>query len=559
MCFLLVSVYGFTQTSPSTLQRKMLGAGEKIPALNQTFNATLKTQANPPARGLTDGVDVRLFPSSHVQSEVIIALNKKYPKNLLASANTLIGSFNYNQGYYASVDGGVTWTGSDALQNIAQGTMVGDPSVAFSANGTAFMTSLGYNGFSTVGYWFQKSTDGGRNWTNGVKGDNGLNFDKEMVTSDNILTSPFANNFYCAWTDFNSGNGAVAFNRSTDLGTTFSPKIYLRSGAIGFGQGTNVQTGPQGQVYVCYADHTSVIPPYKATGMGFVRSMDGGVTFTPATVIFPYKGTRVDYTYNTYNFTRVNDFPSMSVDKGNGQHKGRIYITYPEENSIDKHSEIKVRFSDNQGDTWSNPVIVNIPNARQSFFPWITVDDKYGIVWVVYYAFDQATGYSTNTYVAASLDGLTWYNTKVSDVPHITAAIDNTQFATGYAGDYIGIAAYNAVAYATWMDNRNGTWQVYMSPVTAHAALPAPAAENMTKEVTILHVNPNPFTNVLHINLSNADIKSVQMFYQSGALAKQWASGNLQTINTSILPKGIYTIKVMAKDGRTYSQKLIKE
>jgi hypothetical protein len=423
------------------------------------------------------------------------------------------------------------------------------------------MTSIAAGAFGTAGYWFQKSADGGATWSAGVKGDGGANFDKEMITADNITTSAFANNFYCAWTDFNSGNGAVAFNRSTDKGVTFSNKIFLRSGAVGFGQGTNVQTGPNGEVYVCWADHTQVVSPFKADGMGFARSTNGGVSFTPATVIFPYRGTRVDGSDNTYNFVRVNDFPSMAVDKSNRLHRGRIYIVYPEANINDQHSEIKVRFSDNQGTTWSNPVVVNIPNARQSFFPWITVDDKYGIVWVTYYAFDQSTGFSTNTYVAASINGSQWFNQKVSDVAHITAPIDNTNFAFGYAGDYIGISAYNGVGHAAWMDNRNGTWQVYTSPVTAHRTLlQAFEEENIAQQKTnTLSVNPNPFSGTIRISLSNAEIKSVELYYQSGALAKQWNSGNMQTLNVGTLPKGVYTISVIDKDGKAYSQKIIKE
>src|SRR5215212_1934168 len=111
--FLLSGMYVCAQnTSPSTFHWKILKPGEKAPNIIQKFNPTLKTNANPPAPGLVDGPDVRIFPSTHVQSEVIIAINKANPQNLLASANTLLGSFNYNQGYYSSTNGGATWSGS---------------------------------------------------------------------------------------------------------------------------------------------------------------------------------------------------------------------------------------------------------------------------------------------------------------------------------------------------------------------------------------------------------------------------------------------------------------
>jgi hypothetical protein len=562
--FVLLLLNGFAQAQTNkaaSLQRKSNPDDKNAAPLVQKLNPGLVTIANAPVTGLADSPDVYIFPSSHVQSEVMIAISKANPKNLIASTNTLLGSFNYNQGFYSSSDGGRTWTGSDQLQKINGSTIDGDPSVAFSADGTGFLTSIAHDGSGTAGYWFQKSTDGGQNWSKGVKGNSGANLDKDMITADNLTTSPFANNFYATWTDFNSGNGAVALNRSTNKGSTFSSELILRSGAVGFGQGTNVQTGINGEVYVCWADHTKIISPYKANGLGFAKSTDGGVTFTPYSVIFPYKGTRVDNTNATYNHTRVNDFPSMAVDKSTHLHKGRIYITYPEANQTDGHSEIKVRFSDNGGTTWSGAFVVNIPNARQSFFPWICVDDKQGIVWVVYYAFDNASGYSTNTYVAASANGKTWVNSRVSDVAHVTAPIDNTNFAAGYAGDYIGIVAFNGVAHPVWMDNRNGQWQIYTSAVTAQSTLlnavdeeEAPIAANKI----VLTISPNPASNVLNLKL-DASIKSVSIYYQSGMLARQWNSGDMQSLNVVGLTGGVYTINVIDKNGKSYSQQFMKE
>src|SRR6478752_2136661 len=224
--FLLLNGSVQAQTNKAALlQRKLNSNAQNIILPVQKFNPPLITKANAPAAGLSDGPDVQIFPSGNVQAEVMIAINKTNPNNLLASTNTLLGPLTYNQGFYSSSNGGATWTGSDQLQNIAANKIDGDPSVAFSADGTAFLTSIAGGVFGTAGYWFQKSTDGGKNWSTGVKGNSGANFDKEMVTSDNLTTSPFANNFYCGWTDFNSGNGAVAFNKSTDKGTTFSNEL----------------------------------------------------------------------------------------------------------------------------------------------------------------------------------------------------------------------------------------------------------------------------------------------------------------------------------------------
>lgn len=73
----------------------------------------------------------------------------------------------------------------------------------------------------------------------------------------------YANNLYCAWTNL-IVNTRVAFNRSTNGGTTFSTPIWL---SVGAGQGTNVQTGVNGEVYVCWSDYAgNAVHDYSAKG-----------------------------------------------------------------------------------------------------------------------------------------------------------------------------------------------------------------------------------------------------------------------------------------------------
>ena len=174
--------------------------------------------------------------------------------------------------------------------------------------------------------------------------------------------------------------------------------------------------------------------------MGFCSSTNGGVNFTAPIRVIAYTGIRQ---YNSvlgddenpnFNMTRVNDFPSMAVDKSNGPRSGRIYVAFAARENGTGKAIIQVSWSDNQGTSWSAPLTVSIPNGTQSWFPWITVDASTGLIYVVYYSFDQPTGFSTNTYVATSNDGgATFSNQKVSSVAHTTATIQ--PFLYGYAGD----------------------------------------------------------------------------------------------------------------------------
>jgi len=539
-----------------------------------TFKPSVTTKASPSTSSLTDAPDVRVHPSANIQSEDHISINKTNPDNLVASANTLLGidkgRILYNQGYYYSSDGGKTWSGADFLQYTKNQIVLGDPSTAFTANGHAMLTTIDFSNFDfSYGYLFQISRDGGANWSRPkeARGDQyyTLGFDKLMIAADNSKASPHANNFYAAWTDFSIGNGEVLFNRSTDEGKTFSSPVIIRTAIAGFGQGTNVQTGPDGQVYVCWADHSVVEYPYQADGLGFTSSNNGGVSFKPYKVVFKYDGIRTFSDNPTFNYTRVADFPAMAVDKSTGPHRGRIYVTYPTKQNHVGKAIVQVRYSDNEGQNWSQPKTVSIPNGKQNFFPWITVDDATGEVWVVYNTFDRPAPYATNTYVAYSSNGgATWENQKVSDVSHITASINNDYFAEGYAGDYIGITAYGGKAYPIWHDDRNGTWQAYCSPVSSSSTAQKANSDQQLSNTTIKETNrkitvgPNPFNNFLQLQVFNEQVNAVQLVNELGTVVKQWNNVTSKALDVADIPQGIYILKITGKENKVYAQKVIK-
>ncbi len=225
--------------------------------------------------------------------------------------------------------------------------------------------------------------------------------------------------------------------------------------------------------------------------------------------------------YDSRFNSRVNDFPSMAVDKSNGPNRGRIYIAYPTGGS--GTSVIQVRYSDDQGSTWSQPKTISISGATQSFFPWITVDDSTGIVCIAYYAFDTSVQYGTDTYLAYSSDcGQTYSNIKVSDVSHITAPI--YPYGKGYAGDYIGVAAYGGKAYPAWMDDRNGTWQIYVSPVHFVFASITGDSTVCTSGSTFTLNNPPPNATVNWTQSNNLTYVSGQGTDNYVVKATTWAS-----------------------------------
>ncbi|MCD6256084.1 MAG: hypothetical protein J7J44_07425 [Deltaproteobacteria bacterium] len=98
----------------------------------ETSNGSVKWHIR---TSITSGsIDIHIYPSSNHQSETSIAINPANLNNLLIGATTLV-NWDYKQGYYYSLNGGITWSGADTLPGI--GDVTSDPAVAFDANGNA--------------------------------------------------------------------------------------------------------------------------------------------------------------------------------------------------------------------------------------------------------------------------------------------------------------------------------------------------------------------------------------------------------------------------------------
>ncbi len=417
------------------------------------------------AQQIVDATDWRIFESDKHQTEVHISINKKSPNIILVSANIHDNKKLKSQGYYYSLDEGITWQGADEIPNNVK--VFGDPVTGFDANGDFHLVSMAKKGDDSDGYYVFSSTDNGANWTHMRGTGPDANLDKPMsVFFDDHLGSPFSNNFYCAWTqwddDFLVAEG-VRFNRSTNLLQNFDNAFWLTPD---YGQGTNVQVGPNGEVYVCWANYTNGGVPAQDLGFAY-SNMGGAVNSFTVGLPFSYSGIRTSTGGITqFGGPRTNDFPSMAVDRSCGPHRGRIYVAYPEFDS-QGNAVIDLQYSDDHGAVGSfinPPNPISTPNVEQAFFPWVACDPVTGIIVVAYHGLNDASPFNeTNTYVAYSNDGgVTFNNIKVSDVSHHRAEVGEIPI---YAGDYLGIDIYNGIAYAGWADPRveGNIWQVYVS------------------------------------------------------------------------------------------------
>lgn len=435
----------------------------KVPAAKYTGS-----QLNGRGVASEDSPDVPVTTENSTQSENSIFVSPLNNQHLLQSNNStgIPASNIYGANDFLSTDGGNTWGGE--LQG-AGGNNSGDPATAVGLNGNYYVGYIHSSGGQGVSY----STNQGQSWTPVLvapsPGGWGSLLDKNHMWIDNSVTSPYEGNLYDAWTNFGGSNDTeIEISRSTNDAVSWSAPVNISS-AINAGshnQGVNINTGPNGEVYVIWAIYDSW--PSDESSIGMAKSFDGGVTWQTATrIISNIRGIRNS---GTGKNMRVNAFPTMTVDISNGANRGAIYVTWANTGTpgINTGNDIDIYMikSTDQGSTWSAPVKVNQDasgQGKQHYLPWITSDPANGNLSVIYYDDRNVSSTQCEAYVSTSTDGgATWEDMKVSDVSFTPQSIAG--LADGYFGDYLAITARDRWVFPAWTDNRTGTAMTYVSP-----------------------------------------------------------------------------------------------
>ncbi len=439
--------------------------------------------------------DVLVVGGSTSQSENSIFINPNDPDNVLNSNNSTTqpgGSINlYGADKLYSFDAGLNWDGD--IQG-PTGSNSGDPAALIGLNGRYYIGYINNQSGQSVAY----SDDQGVTWFSAVAGNAPAGFgnllDKNHMWIDNSPSSPYEGNLYNAWTCFGGQNDSdIEVVRSTDDGESWSTVINV-SNSLNPGshaQGVNIQTGPLGEVYVTFTIYDNW--PSDEDAMAMARSLDGGQTYQSFRIINNIRGIRNTATNKDM---RVNSFPSTAVDISSGPRRGNIYVVwtnvgYPGINTGNDKDVYIIR-SEDGGDTWSSPVRVNQDPAglgKEHYLPWVTCDPVTGTLSVIFYDDRNVSSAQCEVYCANSYDGgETWEDFKVSDVAFTPSPIPG--LASGYFGDYLGIAARNGKVYPVWTDNRTGTALTYVSPYqTSTITAPTDLVASINEETGSVNLN----------------------------------------------------------------------
>lgn len=405
------------------------------------------------------------------------------PLNIVAGANITK--------YYYSTNGGLNWNHGDLTSPYG---VWGDPCLTFDALGNLYYGHL--SNPPSAGYWIdrivvQRSTDGGASWNNGA----GIGFapprknqDKDWLAAD-MTDSPYKNNLYVAWTEFDSygssshsDSSRILMSRSTNAGITWSDPVRVsdRAGdcidSDNTDEGAVPAIGPQGEVYLTWSG---------PLGIEFDKSTDGGVTWGKDVFVSDQPG---GWDYMIPGINRCNGLPVTACDVSHSAHRGTIYVNWTDQRHGLDNTDVFIATSSDGGATWSPAKQVNDDlTVAQQFFTWMTIDQATGYVYVVFYDRRATEGTATDVYMARSTDGgATFTNFKVSEYSF-------TPTSTIFFGDYTNIAAYNGKVYPIWTRLDGNALSVWIAIVDDSVATRVPLEKGYASSFELLQNYPNPF------------------------------------------------------------------
>ncbi len=154
---------------------------------------------------------------------------------------------------------------------------------------------------------------------------------------------------------------------------------------------------------------------------------------------------------------------NMQYDRSGGAFDGRLYLVYtdaagPPGDAGNDDTDIYVRYSDDDGATWSSRVKINDDSSgRAQFLPYVAVDQTTGDLVATWYdARNDPTNHDAIEYWGAiSHDGgATWSNFQISAGASNGDAGTDSDFEFG---DYSWVDFVDGLAMPVWSDNSNST------------------------------------------------------------------------------------------------------
>ena len=396
--------------------------------------------------------------------ETPISVDPNNAKHVITAGN------DYNcstlTGFYASTNGGSTWTATCGTLAAGASGGDGDPAVAWDLNGVAYRGGIDATPDGLSEIVVGTSSDNGKTWTTPVVAAqaSGIFMDKEWMEIDTNTDSPLKNNIYLSITQFYSNNDSqIGVSHSIDGGQTWTlVNADTRQVYPNIDQFSDLAIGKDGTVYLSWMRCTANGPSGDCGGttasMWSAKSTDGGATWSSPVKIgkaaLAPDNCGAFYGCLPNTSERVSNIPVIAIDNSSGAFLGKLYVI--DYKWTGTYMKVQVASSTDGGATWSKPIgVAPKTNKRDQFFPWINVSSTglVGATWLD--RRNDAANVSYDAFGASSADGGTTYpNLQLSTV---SSNPFNDGFGSGFMGDYTGNAWAGNKLFASWSDTRNGS------------------------------------------------------------------------------------------------------
>ncbi len=536
------------------------------------------------------------------ESELFAAINPADSNNIVVG----VMHFAYNPftdsplsiSLYYTNDFGDTWQKSD-FDGVLDKSLVsaggGDPVLVFDKQGNLHLTYLLIvitdliNSRLNEFVYHAVSKDGGITW----KADtyfksaefsytdlDGIDkfLDKQWMVAD-FTSSPYSGNVYMGYVDFNIKDTLI--NMMIDViepdDTVFSyHPVKVSNDSFKFVQYASLDIDKSGNLYFGF------VGSYDSIRYNFYNcvSVDGGKSFSEPRKIselyFPGFTGGAETSNIVGISTRYFPSPYIAIDNSGGKYSGRIYATWtcPGIDTIEETgSDIYLSYSDDGGEEWANPIIINNDSLAGSdqFYSNLEVNSK-GVPIICFYD-KRADDNNLNTqyFISYALDpeklnfdtqfSMTESSSDFSKIGDLTGGFG--------IGEYNKTVSTGSFALPFWSDGRKNTGDVnvYMAIIPLDGKEYTTAVKNVSvipDNISDVFISPNPNNGFfsLSYNLRKASNVSIDVFdisgkkIYAGEVSKMSGGIHSQNIDLTGYGKGVFIVKINTDFG-VISKKII--
>ncbi len=416
-----------------------------------------QTQPVPPGRAVPP--DNKLVndrtgePGASVQSEVGIWVDGD---DVVIGWNDSRGfaGVGSNSGVGYSRDRGETWTDGGSMPETATIGVLGDPTIVKTNAGTWVYASIGLN---SLGDPSGLAVNRGEFISDVLTWNPPIRYGAAFLDKEYLDYDPTIDRIYMAYNNINTGNTELTWSDTDGLAWA-SPRLVVD----GFGSsGPYPVVGIDGGVYVSWAEGDPA-----ASGTAFVRySSNGGSSWSTGINQIATMGFFSGENPQCFNRDRNLRWPSVEVDRSDGQNRGRLHASYV--NGAGGEFNIYYKYSDNHGASFQGfkQLNDNTPSDdTEQFFPTLSVgpDGRVTVGW--YDRRNDAGGTSLcDFYVTQSVDGGVTFgpNRRMSDMSVAWCGVPAD--AIPNFGDYNDMDSDERSVFAAWSDAREGNPDVIFS------------------------------------------------------------------------------------------------